>query len=765
MSQLLPPIWWLTPTVSILGLLVAGFLYKTSVKSEETASPAIQELTGYIRTGAEYYLKKQYALISAIFMLIFIFFSVNGVLGLHSPFIGLAFITGGFLCGLSGYVGVKISTRYLNHSVSSTTSTFSQGAHFLHKQGLIITLCITGLSLFGITVWYGFLNMIYDRNFLGLSAPIVHKLGLGTAWSQELSQNPLFQQHKLTEMALVLIAFSFGASLCALFARIGSGIFAKASDTAANQVGKFEMKLKHDDLRNPAVLADWAGDHVTHVAGIGSLLFEACTGAIVATAAIGALIALHHEDALTLHKVVTPMIVAGGGLLISVILSLLTGRIQPDTPAKLMRKMLINTTMASVLLLGFVLYLVNTKLMVAGTAGAIGIGLAGTIGILWVLGLQSKASLIKTIAQKARMMPASLILTSLLKGMTTMIAPVIILIFVILGSFISAGGLVHVFYGMFGISYAAIAMLSLAIIPCTYHMMMPISDTTGGLAEATEQASDISHKIEHASHGISVGFQTVLTAGSVLSSFILILVYLETLKHWLHKLAESGLHTMGSHQFTNQMLEATAHRHVISTISLDQLISIFSISILNPQFLAGLLAGSIAVFTFIGGSIYAVLNVSQRLIAISRAEFTAKPGILSGQEMPNYLAPIEEATKGASKYLAVPALVAIGIIAVVGLFLGIAGTTGFLLIITVLTFPITLIFLITGTLIKLGSRWLEMQSDLSEQTIWTTGISDPIGDIFRDIIGPNLGILIKLLIFAAILLAGLVLKFGVLINV
>jgi K(+)-stimulated pyrophosphate-energized sodium pump len=267
----------------------------------------MREIAGYVREGAMAYLFRQYKIVSIVFALLFVVFTVLAFLGVQNPFVPVAFLTGGFFSGLCGYIGMKTATHASSRTAQACRSSLNRGLQVAFRSGAVMGLVVVGLGLLDICVWYWILDkLIYtDANMAsGLSV-----FGL------QLVEPGCTLSAKMTHITTTMLTFGMGASMQALFARVGGGIYTKAADVGADLVGKVEAGIPEDDPRNPATIADNVGDNVGDVAGMGADLYESYCGSILATAALGA--SLGGAD--VLKQVTSPMIVAGIGTILSVV--------------------------------------------------------------------------------------------------------------------------------------------------------------------------------------------------------------------------------------------------------------------------------------------------------------------------------------------------------------------------------------------------------------------------------------------------------------
>jgi K(+)-stimulated pyrophosphate-energized sodium pump len=221
------------------------------------------EIASHVRAGAMAYLKQQYKIVGIFFIVLTLVCCVARLRTrtCKTRWVPFAFLTGGFFSGLAGFFGMKTATYASARVAHAASHSLDAGLRLAFRSGAVMGLVVVGLALLDISVWFLVLNHFVD------------------------DPDPA---HKLSMITTTMLTFGMGASLQALFARVGGGIFTKAADVGADLVGKVESGIPEDDPRNPATIADNVGDNVGDVAGMGADLYESYVGSILATAALGA---------------------------------------------------------------------------------------------------------------------------------------------------------------------------------------------------------------------------------------------------------------------------------------------------------------------------------------------------------------------------------------------------------------------------------------------------------------------------------------------
>ncbi|HEX9785508.1 MAG TPA: sodium/proton-translocating pyrophosphatase, partial [Opitutaceae bacterium] len=284
------PIFWFVPASSAAALVFA-WLFFVQMKRQPAGTETMQRIAAHVRHGAMAYLTQQYKIVGIFFVAIFAIFAALAYgFNLQNPWVPFAFITGGLFSGLAGFFGMKTATYAASRVAQAASQSLDAGLKLAFRSGAVLGLVVVGLALLDISVWFWVLN-----HFIGQDGP-----------------------EKLVIITTTMLTFGMGASLQALFARVGGGIFTKAADVGADLVGKVEAGIPEDDPRNPATIADNVGDNVGDVAGMGADLYESYCGSILATAALGAAAYVTNET-MQMKAVLAPMIVAAIGTVLSIL--------------------------------------------------------------------------------------------------------------------------------------------------------------------------------------------------------------------------------------------------------------------------------------------------------------------------------------------------------------------------------------------------------------------------------------------------------------
>ena len=319
-------LFWIVPVSSLLALVLALYFYR-QMKTESEGTPDMERIALHVRTGAMSYLKQQYKVVTLVFIGLVIFFAIMAYgFNLQNHWVPVAFLTGGFFSGLSGYLGMKTATYASARTANAARKSLNRGLRIAFRSGAVMGLVVVGLGLLDISFWYLLLEWCIPEDVL----------------------NPT---SKLCVITTTMLTFGMGASTQALFARVGGGIYTKAADVGADLVGKVEAGIPEDDPRNPATIADNVGDNVGDVAGMGADLYESYCGSILATAALGAAAFIGTGDtAMQFKAVIAPMLIAAVGIILS-ILGIFAVQTKENADMKdLLKSLSFGTNLSSVLI-------------------------------------------------------------------------------------------------------------------------------------------------------------------------------------------------------------------------------------------------------------------------------------------------------------------------------------------------------------------------------------------------------------------------------
>ncbi|MDH7598447.1 MAG: sodium-translocating pyrophosphatase [Sedimentisphaerales bacterium] len=760
--------WWIGPIGSIIALAFAYYFYKKMLEAPAGNRTMVQ-IAEYVREGAFAYLFRQYKVVALVFAALVALFAILAYKGVQNPFVPVAFLTGGFFSGLCGFLGMNTATKASSRTAQGATQSLNQGLQVAFRSGAVMGLVVVGFGLLDISLWYLILDkLVYTPEHMREGLKF---LGL---WLVRPGMDPL---QKLVEITTTMITFGMGASTQALFARVGGGIYTKAADVGADLVGKVEAGIPEDDPRNPAVIADNVGDNVGDVAGMGADLYESYCGSILSTAALGAALAVASESQRVMN-VIAPVVVAGIGIILSVIGIFMVRAKEDASQRNLLRAILIGTGTSSALILVVVAIMAYLGWITWGLFGSVVSGLiAGVIiGQLTEYYTSDEYSPTKEIARQAQMGPATVILYGFSVGMSSTGLSVVTIVVGIIAAFSFAGGFSDLSMGLYGIGFAAVGMLSTLGITLATDAYGPIADNAGGNAEMSHLGAEVRRRTDALD---ALGNTTAATGkgfaigSAALTAMALLAAYIEEIRIWLKKMAMAspdGIYKVGDILFS--VKEGIAGALNPKTASVMDFVRAYDLTIMNPKLLCGLFIGAMMAFIFCALTIRAVGRAAGAMVEEVRRQFREKPGIMEGKDKPDYARCVSISTAGAQKAMVLPSLLAIIVPVVTGLLLGVAGVMG------LLGGSLCAGFVLAITLNNSGGAWDNAKKyiekgayggkklpDGSKNPVHGAAvIGDTVGDPFKDTSGPSLNILIKLMTMVSVVFCGVIVKYSPVIS-
>ncbi|GBF23772.1 K(+)-insensitive pyrophosphate-energized proton pump [archaeon MnTg01] len=659
-----------------IGAVLASFLVAGGlavwVSKQSPGTKEMQEISNAVKDGAAAFVKREMKIIIPISI------GLAVIIGAFlQPSNGIAFAVGAALSAIAGILSLKITVKAAVRAANLSNSGLGKTFAVAFRGGATVGLAVPAMALIAITGLY----LIFPD-------------------------------------PITIAGVGIGASLIALFIRIGGGIFTKAADMGADLVGKVEANIPEDDPRNPATIADNVGDNVGDAAGMGSDIYESYIVTLLAALLIAALIG---APELFLY----PILIGSSGMIASIIGVVIVGSKNiTDVMKPLNRSFYVSAGIA----IG--LNFVFTNIFIGDSPAAYGLFGATVIGVILVPVIQKitdrftniKYGPVKEIADSAKWGYASLTLMGIIKGLQStgpfMIALVVaIMVSFSISSSFAPEGADPILYGIFGTSLTAMAMLSLAGIVLSIDAFGPIADNAGGIVEMTgmgEESRKVTDEIDAAGNTTKA-----ITKGFAIASAAL-----------------AALAMIQAFQF-----EAA---HIFEgVLELDY-------SLTNPTVVIGLLVGGLLPFFITGQLINGVTKAASKLVDEVRRQFKENPGILLGKSKPDYAKCVDIATVASLKELWKSASIAISAPIVLGILLGPTAVAG-LLMGAVVT-GIFLAFHLTNT----GGAWdnakklIEMKGERGSEIHKVAVVGDIIGDPYKDTAGPALNTVIKLLNTVAI---------------
>ena len=700
------------PIAILAGLGFAGLLTR-DVLRRDTGNDRMREITAAIQQGARAFLRRQYrsiAIIAIVLAIVFagaIFGSAVAAGKSNAVELGLktagAFALGAAFSALSGFIGMQVAIRTNVRSAAGSLKSFNDALVIALRGGAVSGLSIVGLSLAGVSILY---------------------YGYG-ALTPASSQN---------DLVLSIVGFGFGASLVALFAQLGGGIYTKAADVGADLVGKVEAGIPEDDPRNPAVIADLVGDNVGDCAGRGADLFESTAAENIGAMILGVALL----PVFGIAGVIFPLVARGFGVLASIVgVYVVRGREAESPMAALNRGYLVTTVIAAIL------FGVAAWAMLEPTGGAAdpwtwarywACGIAGMVTAflyVWITQYYTEATYrpVKDIAKASETGPATNIIAGFSVGLEATWLPIIVVSGALLVSYwlgqttgISGGGL-------YGTAIATMGMLSTAAYILAMDTFGPIVDNGAGIIEMSgmsQEARRNMDKLDAAGNTTKALTKGYAVGSAALAAFLLFNAYLE----------ETG-------------------------------IAKFGVNIAHPETFIGGFIGAALVFLFTAYAIRAVGRAAWAIIKDVRDQFRENPGIMAGTAKPDYARSVDIVTRSALREMVVPGLLAVATPVAVGLFFRFVRVTPGLLAGEPLGGTL-MVGTIAGVLMALvlntgGGAWDNAKKFIEAGNLGGKGspthkaavVGDTVGDPFKDTAGPSLHILVKLLSTITLVIAPL----------
>lgn len=720
-------LFYIVPAAALVALFFAWLFFHQMMKESE-GTVTMKEIAQYVRDGAMAYLKQQYKVVTIVFVILALFFSVLAY-GFHiqNPWVPFAFLTGGFFSGLAGFVGMKTATYASARTANAVTKSLNSGLKLAFRSGAVMGLTVVGLGLLDISIWYFVLKC-----FVG---------------------NPDSSQTLVT-ITTTMLTFGMGASTQALFARVGGGIYTKAADVGADIVGKVEADIPEDDPRNPATIADNVGDNVGDVAGMGADLYESYCGAILATMALGAS-AFFGDVEWQTRAVLAPMCIAAVGVVLSVLgiyavrtregadLQELLGALSKGT--NLSASLIAVLSFGIFYVLGFDNWWMLSLSVLSGLLAGVIIGKATE----YYTSHSYKPT--QKLAESAKTGSATVIISGMGLGMISTAIPVVTIAVAIMLSYLFATGFsldpALISKGLYGISIAAVGMLSTLGITLATDAYGPIADNAGGNAQMSgldpevRQKTDVLDALGNTTAATGKGFAI---GSAALTALALLASYIEEVKIGLLHIGRETL-TLG-----DKIVD-------VASATIPQMVEYYQVNLMNPRVLVGVFIGAMMSFLFCGLTMNAVGRAAQKMVTEVRRQFAEIKGILTGERRPDYARCVEISTLGAQREMIFPSLIAIAVPVLTGLCLGVAGVMG------LLAGGLGSGFVLAVFLANSGGAWDNAKKFVEEGHLGgknsdchkATIVGDTVGDPFKDTSGPSLNILIKLMSMVSIVMAGL----------
>lgn len=667
----------ISAAVGIIGLIGVSFLVRGILKADP-GNELMQKLSKSIQAGARTFLLTEYKVVAIVVILVAIFLCLAPFFG-HGVQVNwqtaLAFVVG--VCGsaLAGWIAMSVATRTNSRTTQAARSGLGRALNLSFSAGAVTGLSIVCVAFLGLVI----ISLVFKGK------------------------------------SVIVNGYAMGASLMALFARAGGGIYTKGADMGADLVGKVEEGIPEDDPRNAGVIADNVGDNVGDVAGLGADLLESYVESIIATLAIAASMVLISSSYRPLSYL--PFYLASWGIICSLIgIAWIKGVKIKDPQSRLNS----GTYLGAILMIAGSFFIIRylgiayENYSVLGPFWAIITGVISglVIGEVSVYYTSSKYKPVKDLANSCQSGPAVMVVSGLALGMHSTLIPVVVVAAATLIGFLVAG--------MYGVAMAALGMLSILGITLAVDSYGPVADNAGGIAEMAHlppevrQVTDKLDAVGNTTAAIGKGF------------------------------------AIGSAAFAALGL-MTAYRATINSLSSHP----FSLSLADPKLIAGLLVGGMVPYLY--GSMLArgVGRVASGVVEEVRRQFKEIPGLMEGKGKADPSQCVNIAAQGALKNMMLPGILAIIFPIGIGFFLGPVALGGFLVGSLVTGLQLGIQTANSGAAMDNAKKYIE-EGNLGGKGSYAhkaSVIGDTVGDPLKDTVGPSINILIKLMAVISLVLA------------
>ena len=678
----------------IAGLIGAGAVayFVRYVLRQDPGSDKIREASHAIQEGARAFIGREYR---TLFIVVIVIAIILGLLGFVTPALGwkasLAFIFGA-LCSMgAGYAGMNMAVRSNGRTCAAAQKSLNQGLRVSFRGGAVMGLTVVSIGILGLAILY--LAWHNDPNFL-----------------------------------FIIPAYGTGASLVALFARVGGGIFTKGADAGSDLVGKVEAGIPEDDPRNAAVIADFVGDNVGDVCGMGADLFESYIETVIATMALSTVATALGivSDIKTAWYV--PMLIMAGGVIASVIGSFLV-RVGEKVEMGALLGALRRGTLTATILTAIFAFLVirflgaGLSLFWAMLAGLIAGALMGE-STNYFTSYAYKPT--REISQASTAGGGAVIIRGFANGMMSTWPPVVLIAIAIIIAF--------KFASFYGIALAAVGMLSTLGVTLATDAYGPIADNAGGITtmvglppevrERTDALDSLGNTTAATGKGFAIG-------AAAMNSLGLILAYAIATRIVTPEMIMTGEFPSG-------------------------------LNLLNAPVIVGIILGALMPAVFCAMTMKSVGITTALIVDEVRRQWHEIKGLMEGTTRPEYGRCVDICTRAALKQMMVPSIMTIIMPVLVGVILGKYALAGFLI------GALAAGFIFAVTLNNAGGSWDNAKKWIEAGHFGGKGseahkagvVGDTAGDPMKDTAGPSLNIMLKLMSVISLLLAPVFVTFG-----
>ncbi len=681
---------WIAVISSVLGALSIGYFVRYVLR-QNPGTPRVKEITSAIQEGATAFLHREYRVLILVVAVVAL---ILWLLGLTTPDLGwkpaVAFIFGAVSSMGAGYAGMNMAVRSNGRTTTAAEKSLNQGLRVAFRGGAVMGLTVVSIGLIGIAVLYFVWNA--DPAFL-----------------------------------LTIPAYATGASLVALFARVGGGIFTKGADAGSDLVGKVEAGIPEDDPRNAAVIADFVGDNVGDVAGMGADLFESYVEAIIATITLGALAVGIGIVTNTQTAWYLPILISAAGLIASIIgcFMVRVGE-KPEMSALLgaLRRGTVSAAVIAAIFAFLIIFFLDADLGIfwAVLAGLIAGVLMGE-STNYFTSYAFKPT--QEIARASTFGGGATIIRGFAVGLMSSWIPVLLVVI--------ATAIAYKFASFYGVAIAAASMLATLGVTLATDAYGPVADNAGGIStmaglppevrEKTDALDSLGNTTAATGKGFAIGAAVLNALGLILSYGI-----------------ATGLVTLSS-----------GGRITVAA----------ELGILNAPLIIGVFLGALVPTIFVAMTMTSVGTTTGLIVNEVRRQWREIPGLREGKARAQYGRCVDICTRAALRQMLAPSIMTIVAPILVGIVLGKFALGGFLLGALAVGFILALALNNAGGAWDNAKKWIESGqfggkgSDAHKAAV----IGDTTGDPMKDTAGPSLNIMLKLMAVMSLLLAPVLANF------
>ena len=679
---------WICVIVGLIGAGVVAFFVRY-VLGQDAGSEKIQETSRAIREGALAFIGREYRTLAIVVVVVAIILAVVPLLGWR---LSVAFIFGAICSMGAGYAGMSVAVRANGRTCAAAQKGLNQGLRVAFRGGAVMGLTVVSIGIIGLSILY-------------------------------------FAWHNDPNFLFIIPAYGTGASLVALFARIGGGIFTKGADAGSDLVGKVEAGIPEDDPRNAAVIADNVGDNVGDVCGMGADLFESYVESIIATMTLAVVVTATGIVANTQTAWLIPMLIAAGGLVASIIGCFLVRVGEKVEMAALLGALRRGTLGATILTAIFAFLVIHF--------------LGASIGLFWAMlaGLVAGALMgestnyftsyafkpTREISEASTTGAGATIIRGFATGLMSTWPPVVLIAIAI--------GVAFHFGSFYGVALAAVGMLSTLGVTLATDAYGPIADNAGGITTMTGLPPEVRERTDALD---SLGNTTAATGKGF-------------------AIGAAALNSLGlilSFALATGIVAISAGKIIVPTPE--------AFSLLSAPVIIGVLLGALMPPIFCAMTMKSVGVTTSAIIEEVRRQWREIKGLMEGTAKPEYGKCVDIATRIALRQMLVPSIMTIVAPVIVGVVLGKYALAGFLIGALATGFILAITLNNAGGAWDNAKKWIEAGqfggkgSDAHKASV----VGDTAGDPMKDTAGPSLNIMLKLMSVISLMLAPVLMHFG-----